>query len=198
MNRKTLSAVLLLSGMLFVGCGRDQEGISRITSPTVSRSGSVPRLDLLDDLNYEVFSGTLYPGESGIMSGTMTTWPKNCLFSLVVPASSMPPDGSPIHFTMSIPTKQSYLDHPELLHWMIIRLAPDGQQFQGPITVQGTWMPWQGVPPESLWVYSPGHTDSTLATTTYVSGLNPRYRVTYQVNHFSDWETGPGPRNEAP
>ena len=198
MNRKSLST-LLLTGILFVGCGRDPDGISRVTGPTVGRPGSASTLHIdLDELDYEVFSGTLYPGQDGFLSATSKTWGPNCVFSLVVPDSSMPAGSGPINFTMSIPKKTSHIAN-GLGPWMFIRLAPD-QQFDGPITVTGTWMPWEGTPtgtpPDTLWVYDCGGTDSTMATITQVPGYSPpRYRVSYQVNHFSDWETGPGPKH---
>lgn len=200
MNRKALSTLLLLTGMVFVGCGGDPDGISRVTGPTVGRPGSASTLHIdLDELDYEVFSGTLYPGQDGLLNATMTTWGKNCVFSLVVPASSMPSGGAPINFTMSIPTKQSYIDHlAELDSMLIIRLAPDGQAFPGPITVSGTWMAWPGFnpqPPDTLWAYDHGGTDSSLVTIVPVGSTPPRWRVTFQVYHFSDWETGPGPKH---
>lgn len=194
MNRTRLGAVLLVSGILFVGCDGDP---GRVASPTApgGRSARPSSVDL-DSLQYEVFSGTLYPGQSGAMYKNLKSWQApNCLFSLVVPASSMPDQGPPINFTMSIPTKASYDEDPTLFQRLIIRLAPDGEQFLGPITIQGTWMPWQGAPPNPLWYYS--GPDSGLATVTYLPSIQ-RYRVTFQVNHFSDWEVGPEPRRTTP
>lgn len=199
MNRTRQYAALLISVVLFAGCGESPDKVSRLTSPsapvvTVPRRQVRPAVSL-DSLSYEVFSGTLSPGQSGVLSRSMHTWGSNCLFSLTVPATSMPDQGAPINFTMSIPTKSSYLAHPELDSLLIIRFAPDGQHFPGPITIQGTWMPWQGVPPAQIWFYSGA--DSGLATVTYVPSIN-RYRIQFDVTHFSDWEVGPTPRRTGP
>ncbi len=191
MKRTRFSAPLLMAGILLVSCSEDPSRTSGFTEPT----GPEPRVGSsfdLDQLDYETISGTLQPGQSGIMSEVLTTWPKNCRFSLLVPESSMP-GGYAINFEMRIPTQASYLENAgELNHRLVIRLAPDGEQFLGPITVEGTWMPWQGrgVPPSTLYYYNGDEWGE--AEIIYVPTLD-RYRVRFQVNHFSDWEVGPEP-----
>lgn len=190
MKRTSLLALLLMFGVLLASCNDEPGETVAVVAPTAPEPQRVSGIDL-DDLEYETLSGTLQGGQSGGMYAYLTSWPRNCLFSLVVPETSMPGGGT-INFTMSIPTQASYLDpeFAEALHErLIIRLAPDHEQFAGPIYVQGTWMPWDGVPPDTLWVHD--GPDSSMATITQVGN---RYRVSFAVDHFSDWEVGPEPR----
>ena len=187
MKRIRLLALLLITGILLVSCGQDPSGTSAVIGPPPPEPQRSPGFDL-DDLEYETISGTLPAGQSGGMYAYLKTWPRDCVFSLVVPVESMPGEGS-IDFTMRIPTQASYLAHAEELHHrLIIRLGPDGQSFLGPITVTGTWMPWQGAPPTPLY-YNNGSEQGE----TTVTQVGNRYRVSFQVFHFSDWEVGPEP-----
>lgn len=194
--KKTLAIAIAfaLSGSL-AGCGTD-----RAESPTAIETGN-PGLERstfsLDDLDYEEISGSLMPGSGGIMSQNLTTWPKNCRFSLVVPPEAVPPTGPPIPFKVKVPTQASYLEYAAELEnpdRLIIRLEPDGLQFLVPVTVKGTWMPWMLGPgeapddPDPL-VFSNG-SDSGVAT---VTQEGTRYRVSFDVDHFSDWEVCPVP-----
>jgi hypothetical protein len=146
----------------------------------------------LDSLDYETLSGTLAPNQGGVLSENLTSWPKNCRFTLTVPETSMSSETA-INFTMSIPTKASYDANSGLDDHLIIRLAPDGETFVGPITVEGTWMPWMGAPPDTLYYNSlSGASESGMAMITYWPSIN-RYRVSFQVDHFSDWEVCPEP-----
>lgn len=187
-------SLLSLYGMLFLGCGGEPNKAGQLTAPRpiASRTDANEYLDSLN-LDYEEFAGTLTPGVGGVLNATMTTWGKNCQFSLFVPATAVDPEGSPINFTMRIPTKASYLAHPEIASKIIVRFEPNGEHFSDSLTVQTTWMPWEGVPPDSLYywcIYGEG-----VPTVTYLPNIN-RYRVTYKVNHFSDWEVGPEPPRE--
>lgn len=193
MNRRGLIGTLSLSALLLAGCGRDSGRLAQVSGPAIPAADPA-NIDL-DLLDYEVFTGTLSPGESAVMYNYSTTWGKNCLFSLVVPAESMPSEGVPTTFTMSIPTKSSYLAHPEIARTIIVRMAPDGMRFLGPITIQATWMPWEGAPPSPLY-YQSG-TEYGVADVQYVPSIN-RYRVTFDVYHFSDWEVDPVPPFKAP
>lgn len=149
----------------------------------------------LDDLDYEEITGTLLPGSGGVMSQNLTSWPKNCRFSLTVPAEAVPETGPPIPFSVKVPTQASYVEYASELSdpdRLIIRLEPDGMQFTAPVTVGGTWMPWMlGVGetlPDTL-MYTSGP-DSGLAV---VTQFGNRYRVSFEVDHFSDWEVCPIP-----
>lgn len=191
MKRINLLALVLTFAVLLVSCSEDPGVPSAVIAPAGPGPQGSFSFDL-DDLEYETISGTLQPGQSGGMYAYLTTWPRNCLVSLVVPAESMP-GGGPIDFSISVPTQESYLDPAyaaELEGVLIIRLAPDNTQFLGPIYVQATWMPWEGAPPATVWYHN--GTDWGIATVTYYPSIN-RYRVSFEVDHFSDWEVGPEP-----
>jgi len=199
---------MVLAVLLLAGCGKDIGPVTQIAAPDPGRDVVAPAAGALIDasgdaelfpveppegklpIEYEEISGTLAPGSGGAMGQNLRTWDKNSWFGLVVPPTSVDPMGEAIHFKMRIPTKASYLTHPELQGRLIISMEPDMTSFLGPITLMGTWMPWEGVPPDSVYFYSGG--EIGVATVTQVS--SNRYQVTFQVNHFSDWELGPEPR----
>lgn len=194
MNIRRLCAALLVAGIPLVGCGEHPGRIDRVTAPAWPRTAG--SFVSLDSLEYEVFSGTLMPGMGGALTGYARSWGPKCAFTLIVPASSMPDQGPPFPFTMSVPKKQSYDKYSvDLDSLLIVRLAPDGEAFIGPITIIATWMPWEGVPPDTLVVHS--GSDTTLAITQYNPTLG-RYQATFSVHHFSDWEAEPEPRRNNP
>ena len=190
MNKTRFFAVLSLSALLFVGCGGNTSdpGPSAPLTPAV---GSPVALVNLDALDYEVLSGTLTPGSGGAMGQNLRTWRPygGCWFGLLVPPTSVDPEGDPINFTMRVPTKASYDAHPEIADRIIIRLDPDGMHFLGPITIDATWMPWLGAPLDTLW-FGTGQEDQLPVVPVYNPTIN-RWQVSFQVTHFSDWEVGP-------
>ncbi len=208
MNRSGNKAWVVFAALLLAGCGKDIGPVAQLSSPVTGPEPTVQDVGVqfegagdveihpvlpeikLDSLTFEEISGTLAPGSGGAMGQYLKSWDKNSWFALIVPPTSVDPQGDAIEFKMRIPTKACYLAHPELRGKLIISMEPDNTTFLGPITLQGTWMPWEGAPPESVYYYSGG--DWGLATVTQVSPT--RYQVTFQVNHFSDWELGEEPR----
>lgn len=212
MNRSGNKAWVVLAVLLLAGCGKDIGPVAQLSSPltgaeTVAQDASI-RLDgagdaelypvlpeiNLDALTYEEISGTLAPGSGGAMGQYLKTWDKYSWFALVVPPSSVDPQGDAIDFKMRIPTKACYLKHPEIMGKLIIRMEPDNTTFLGPITLVGTWMPWEGAPPDSVYFYSGGEWGVATVTQVTPAPGTTRYQVSFQVNHFSDWELGPEPR----
>lgn len=186
--------LLALAAVHLVGCSRDSGPITRVASPRyLVVGGALPATVNLDELVYEELSGTLEPGVGGLMGRYLSTWPKNSWFSLIVPPDAIAENGAPVAFKLRVPNKDSYLAHPELDSTLVIRLEPEGVYFADTLTVQGTWMPWRPAPTGSTLKYYSG-ADSGLARVEYIPSTN-RYRVTFAVSHFSDWEIGPKRRN---
>ncbi len=197
MNRTRFIAALSLCLFLLVGCGRDPSGQGKSAGPLAPSASSPVALDedcyeLLNSLEYETITGTLTPGSGGAMGMDLVTWGRNCWFGLVVPPEALAPDGDPIEFTMRIPTKGSYLLHPEILNDEItVRLEPDGMHFLAPITVYTTWMPWL---PYAEGGNARGFCAGEEADSTFAPQWLPdvkRWRQVFQVRHFSDWRVGP-------
>ncbi|HMB70525.1 MAG TPA: hypothetical protein VKU85_14515 [bacterium] len=191
MKRISLLALLAMFSSLLMSCGEQPGEPITILVPTGPGAQLAPGLDL-DDLEYETISGTLADGQGGIMTGYMPNWGAKALFGLVVPQSSMP-SGYDVTFTMSVPTVEMYEDDvygPLLEDWLVIRLGPTPQNFLGPITVIGTWMPWDSNgPPVPLSYYYNGQEVGEVE----VEQVGARWRLYFDVDHFSDWETGPEP-----
>ncbi len=187
-------ALLALAAVHLVGCGRDSGPVSRVASPRyLIAGGAVPATLNLDDLVYEEITGTLQPGIGGVMGRNLTSWPKNCYFGLIVPPEATSQMSENLDFKVRVPTKASYLAHPELDGTLVIRLEPEGYYFADTLSVIGTWMPWQPMPADHIVKYYSG-ADSGLAQVDSIASTG-RYRVTFRVPHFSDWEIGPKRRN---
>jgi len=197
---KRIHAILVLAvlGLLLGGCGQDSDQ----TSPQVPSAFSSLRIadkafldehrDLLDQLDYEVFTGTLQSGMGGWLSGTMLTWDKGCTFGVMVPPGAVPDDLGSVQFTMRIPTKQSYQAYEELNLPLIIRLEPSGVNFLQPVTVVATYMPWSGMDAQDVfeyWCLNPSY--QPFGTPFNIYQDKNRVRIMIQVPHFSDWEIGP-------
>ena len=198
MKRTGFFALIALSGLLFAGCGGDAGRVSDLTAPPVTVGGGAQTSNLnLETLEYEELTGTITPGVGGLMGRNLTSWDKNCYFGFAVPPDALSPDSPPVTFSMRIPTKAAYLANPEIYQRLIIRMEPGNVQFQAPITIIGTWMPWQlatgQAPPDPLYYYS--GSEVGVATRTYLPATK-RWQVMFNVNHFSDWEVGP-PRGPA-
>jgi hypothetical protein len=198
MNRTRLIATLSLCMFFLFGCGHDPSDQGKSANPLTPSTSSPVALDqdcdeLLNSLEYETISGTLTPGFGGAMGMNLVTWGRNCWFGVVVPPEAMAPGGDPIEFTMRIPTKSSYLLHPEILNDEItVRLEPDGMHFLAPIRVYTTWMPWlpfsEGGGARGFCV-GEEEADSTF-TPEWLPDIK-RWRQVFQVHHFSDWRVGP-------
>jgi hypothetical protein len=124
------------------------------------------------------------------MGRYLSSWMKFCYFGLLVPPGAVE---FPTDFTMSIPTQAMYDLHPEIAEEIIIRFAPAGTEFLEPITVHATWMPWEGDPPPEL-TFTDGETTGT-TNPVYQPDIR-RWRVTFQIDHFSDWRVRPTPKEE--
>jgi hypothetical protein len=182
-------AVLSLAALLFTGCGGDRSVPTDDGTLLAPPAGSPSTQDFdPEQLEYEEFSGVLMGGQGGVMFEYSVTWGKNCLFALIVPPEATDPYWGTIPFTFRIPTKDSYMLYPELHNQLFIRLGPDGTHFLAPITVVATWMPWEGTPPDPLEFWNGGDYG-----TPTVEPVGKRWRITFQVDHFSDWRVGPRP-----
>jgi hypothetical protein len=186
MNRTRMFTMFLLTIALTIGCGN--QGGQQSASPSEPTVVSGDNKDY-PGLTWETLSGTLAGGYSGAMGKYATTWDKNCWFGMIIPEGAIDPLSPPINFVMSWPTKSSYLAHPEISRRLILGCEPDGQHFQVPITIVATWMPWENSPPPPNpcpILSSDG--DTAWADVTYNSTTR-RYRLQFQVTHFSDWES---------
>lgn len=187
-------AVLPLLALLLVGCSANQDETDTITNIVVppgeyrtTQSVSFPD-SLYDQLSYEELTGTLSPGQGGIVGRYLSTWPKLCYIGLQVPPGAVQYQTD---FSMRVPTYQSYMEHPSLYDQIIVRLEPGSTNFLELITVHVTWMPWLPVPDGMI--YETGdvfHGYSTIA----LDAKTRRHSVTFQIDHFSDWETRPAPQ----
>lgn len=166
-------------------------GATAVPRPTDS-TGPLANPGYLDQMDFVSISGTLQGGEAGGMLQSMPPdWPKNCRFGIFVPEASM--QEYAIEFTVGVPTKAMYTGQEWgwfLENRLFIRLEPDGENFLGPITVYGTWMPWEGAPAEPLIAFSGA--DTVAVSVTHDVALN-RYYLEFDVDHFSDWEVCPEP-----
>lgn len=141
----------------------------------------------LDSLEWESFKGVISPGAGGIMLQASTTWPRNCSFGINVPPDALDPAWDPIEITIQVPTRAMYQQYPELAGALPMRFFPSGLHFLAPVTITATWMPWeQFLPGYYESDYLDGN-DSSSVEVIYLSHLD-RYRMTYAISHFSDWE----------
>jgi hypothetical protein len=193
MNRARFLLPLAFAGLIFAGCGQQPGRITSATGPEISKGDASPSLNVdLNSLEYETFYGTLSPESGGALGTYLKTWGKNCWFSVVVPQGAMDPNDPPVNFSMSVPTKASYLAHSgtDLDSTIVIRLDPDGYPFRESIRIQATWMPWAPPPPDSVNVWD-GYASQRVPVQ-YVPSID-RYQIIFWVDHFSDWEVGPEP-----
>ena len=161
---------------------------------TGDRAGGID----LDALDYETVSGILTPGSSAILMGIAHTWSFRtpCYYALNIPEGALPAGGDPVEFSMSIPTKDSYLNYMggEDLP-LILRMEPDGMVFAEPLTIMVSWMPWRPVPDEDdleYWFYTEGGGESGHFTDVDLVTIPDGYdQVHFSVDHFSDWGLGP-------
>ena len=187
-----LLAMLLMFG---ISCTNDpvvpgqSENVSGLQQSAGGGSGSGwPSVELLDTLDYEEFSGTLVPGQGGALLATMATWPKNCIFSIIVPPEALPDDDSnPVLFSLRVPTYQSYMEHASDNLPLIIRLEPSNINFHVPVMVMGTYMPWDLPDAWEYWTIDPLQFFGDVEVITTRQG---RKRVLFDAPHFSDWMVG--------
>jgi len=213
MSRAT-SLVLLSTALVFAaGC---QEGPT-IQEPDITElrvkpigdphHGGSDHHELLESLEYEEFMGWIEPGVGGGLVGYSETWPSRhpVIFSILVPQEALgepppdPPPGDPpplIEFSLRVPTYDSYMEHPGLP--LILRLQPEGERFLAPIKVTATYMPWAGDPPNGFWNAEPvydeyGEVIDVLFNeygNATVSPIPAGWQISFEVDHFSDWEVG--------
>jgi len=184
-----------------VGCQTDPVGLEQDGGDLAAKTNTMtPRAHyaLLESLEYDVIRGTISPGQGGIVTGVAESWPEGNSFGLMVPPGALGNrDSVPVEFTMRVPTFDSYLAHAEFDLPLVFRLEPHGLHFQEPVTVTGTYMPWAADTPTHFWHVTPESAGGKLVDVRYEevgavdvqrdpSGL----RVTFQVNHFSEWEAG--------
>ena len=145
-------------------------------------------LEFLDSLEYEEFSGNI-PSNLGCgLMGEMETWPGGGDFTIFIHEGAVTSGYFPIEFSMRIPTYQSYMDHPELP--LIIRLEPSDINFEIPVTVIGTYMPWTGVTVDDVFKYfclTPVFKNYGKPT---VFEIDRKVKMEFQAPHFSDWGVG--------
>ena len=145
--------------------------------------------EFLDALEYEEFSGTIVPGAGAWLIGEMKTWPGGGDFCIDIKPDCLPPDFTyPIEFSMRIPTYRSYVNHPQLP--LIIRLEPSGINFQVPLTVMGTYMPWTGVTVDDLYEYFCLTPEYETFGAPEIFEINRKVKMKFQAPHFSDWGVG--------
>ncbi len=196
MKLTRMVATFLLLVLLIAGCSQLSDDPGRNPFPVVppaTLAGDPP----LDDLEYETISGTLTPGTGGAMGIFSRTWPKNCWFGLIVPPDALDESYGPVAFTMQFPTYESYLEHPEIGGTIPMRFEPSGLPFLANITVYATWMPWEGTPPTALQAVEIDGSEINAVTVVPLPEIH-RYRLTFQTNHFSDWEVNRGPGEPEP
>lgn len=182
-------AALSLATVLVAGCSDESPNRTNEGWLILSPSGEPVTLELsLDELEYVEINGTLLPGQGGILSGYVNDWGKNCLFGLTVPPEATDPFWEPIEFSIRVPTQAEYQAHSELANLLLVRLDPDGTHFLAPLTLTTTWMPWEGQPPTDLEFWN--GSDWGVPT---ITPNAKRWRVTFSIDHFSDWRVGPRP-----
>ena len=189
MKRAQLYVAPWILVLLLARCSSNSGDWSEAEIPVVPPTGPMALVEFhLDSLTYEEITGYLQPGEAGMMLEDLDLWPRYSSFGLIVPEGAVP---YPVDFTMRIPTQDSYEYWKEVIgDELIIRLSPANTHFLEPITVLGTWMPWRGKPIQPL-SYSSGSTTGPVDI--IYDAVHRRYRVSFQVDHFSDWRVRPNP-----
>ncbi len=192
MNRTLLAIAITLVAALLGGCGGQTGSPADVAAPPETPTGAYATTEIdFDELDYEVIEGTMEPGQPAVMGGYVTSWGRNCYFGLNVPDGAIQQQ---VDFSIMVPTRNSYLSFglgdPGIEDLLIVRLGPNGESFQVPITVCATWMPWRPLPSDLY--YSCGEGDEGTPEVTFLPDVK-RYRITFQVDHFSDWRVGPRP-----
>ncbi|MEZ4651309.1 MAG: hypothetical protein R3E97_21460 [Candidatus Eisenbacteria bacterium] len=189
MSAARWAATLSLATLIFAGCSGDPGTRTDGDWLVLSPSGEPVTTSIdLDELEYNVIQGRLTAGHGGAMFEYIPDWGKNVTFGLAVPQEAMDPAWGDIDFELAVPTQEMYLIHSDLDNLLVIRLSPDGMRFLEPISVFATWMPWAGAPPEPLWYWNGDECDKAEVTPD-----GKRWRIKFDVNHFSDWRVGPRP-----
>ncbi len=199
MNATKNAAVVALFGAIvaLAGCGQeraDQDLTTYMIPLAPPAGGGDPPVYDLDSFEWETLTGTLSGGQSGAMVDELSSWGgyEDCWFGLIVSQAAMP--AQPITFTMQVPTKQDYDDNPGLEKWLVFRMGPAGTQFLEDVQILGTWMPWShDTVPGATNVYNEGVLEEEDGVSTFYVPSEDRWRVTFFVDHFSGWETGPEP-----
>ena len=120
---------------------------------------TAPTPEILADLEWETFEGSLLPGYGGFLLANSTTWGPGCSFSIQVPPDALPgaPGDPRIPVSISFPTKDSYLRYERIPDLncgaglpLILDLEPHGINFLEPLTVYATYMPWTDVTAEDI------------------------------------------------
>ncbi len=200
---RTLFKLVCMSAILvaLVGCETDPVGIEEGGVDHAAKLISEPPLlhhALLESLDYEVISGNIFPDKGGMIVGAASTWPKGNSFGLMVPAGAVPTrDSKPVEFSLRVPTYASYMSSAERGLPLVFRLEPHGMQFRQPVTVMGTYMPWDKRVPTHHWHVTPEYEGGEIVDVRYeefgqvdVEPGPAGLQVLFDVNHFSDWETG--------
>ncbi len=207
---KRLAISVLLSALILsmFGCGDvSQDSITEntpLSPPAIGERETLDYFTLLDELDYELLSATYDPEHPGFVIVFAETWPGQPMFTISIPEGAC---SAPVDFTMRWPTYESYQERGEEIadfHKgelpLILRLGPDGQQFNLPVTIDVHWMTWCELP-ESMPFFDVYPDQGKWEGIGYdVEGeatIEPSgkryYRIQFQVDHFSDWETGPEP-----
>ncbi len=208
---KRLAISVLLSALILsmFGCGDvSQDSITEntpLSPPAIGDRIDPGYFDLLDELEYEVMSATYDPEFPAFMVAFAETWPGQPMFSIMIPEGAC---SEPVDFTMQWPKYESYITYGDSLAYyhqgdsppLILRLGPDGEQFDLPLTIDVHWMTWEDLP-ESMQPFNVYSDSSEWEDIGYEVGggvtIEPSgrfyYRIQFQVDHFSDWETGPEP-----
>ncbi|MCA9756894.1 MAG: hypothetical protein KDA27_13905 [Candidatus Eisenbacteria bacterium] len=189
MNATRWMATLSLATLLLAGCGSDPGTRTNGEWLVLSPSGEPVTTTVdLDQLQYNSIEGQLAAGSGGMMVESVPDWGKNVTFGIAVPSEAMDPAWGDVSFVIEVPTKEMYLLYPDLYNVLVIRLSPDGMHFLAPLTVFATWMPWEGAPPEGLIFENDGDSGVPIVTQD-----GKRWRLRFEVDHFSDWRVGPRP-----
>lgn len=186
MKASRLTLLLTLLVLVLAGCSQsmDDPGAPRSPLAPVFTTLEAPPLDSLE---WESFTGTITPGTGGIMLQASTTWPRNCVFGINIPPDALDPGWGPIEITLQVPKRAMYQQHPELAGKLPMRFFPSGLHFLTPVSITATWMPWENFRQGYYESDYLDGADSSAVEVTYVPPID-RYRMTYAISHFSDWE----------
>jgi len=203
MNRTPTRVLLALIVLATFGCG---DGTDTMAPDPTEPAGRAPvhiyglkptPPSVLDDLDWEEFSGFVTPGTGSVLMGTLTTWPKNCDVALNIPPNALPAGSPPTEFSLAVPTRDSYDRYRDFNGGrglpLILRLEPSGIDFQVPVQVFATYMPWAehnaDAPFYVHWTNSPVFEYRGM---TEMDRDQNRTTVSFDAPHFSDWEVTGG------
>ncbi len=199
--RMTVILILILGILAVVGCQEEPLGpvpVDMQAKNLISLEDNIEHHQLLENLHYELIEGTVIPGRGGLIGDTLSTWPKGCFFGLQVPPGALDTqDPTPVAFSVQVPTYESYMMYSHLNLPLILRLEPDGIEFHDSVTVMATYMPWVKDEPVDFWNVAPVVDKGAVVDVIYqdvgkvdVQSVDAGRRVSFKVNHFSDWEVG--------